>query len=60
MTDGGLEVNGQTLKAKDQARIDLESAVTLKAVADSSFVLIDVPSCKGWGYSEKTLKGARK
>jgi redox-sensitive bicupin YhaK (pirin superfamily) len=60
VTDGRLEVNGQTLNAKDQARIDLESAVNLQAVAVSSLVLIDVPSCKGWGYSENTLRGARK
>jgi hypothetical protein len=60
VTEGGLEVNGQRLTSKDQARIDLESAVRLKALEDTSVVLIDVPSCKGWGYSDETLKGARK
>jgi hypothetical protein len=24
------------------------------------FILIDVSSCKGWGYSEETLQGRRK
>jgi redox-sensitive bicupin YhaK (pirin superfamily) len=60
VTEGGLDVNGQTLNAKDQARIDLESGINLKALDDTGLVLIDVPSCKGWGYNAKTLKGARK
>jgi len=47
------------LEAKDQARIDLETDIELRADGDSSFILIDVPSCKGWGYDEKTLRGAK-
>ncbi len=60
ITDGAVQVNGRNLKTTDQARIDLEQAVTLRALSDTQLVLVDVPSCKGWGYSEQTLKGARK
>ncbi len=41
------------------SRIDLEKDLELRADMDSSFVLIDVPSCKGWGYDEKTLRGSK-
>lgn len=51
-TSSGLEAN-------DQARIDPETDLELIAYRDCSFVLIDVPSCKGWGYDEKPLKGAK-
>lgn len=60
VTEGSLDVNGHELASKGQARIDLESGINLKALDETSLVLIDVPSCKGWGYSERTLKGARK
>jgi quercetin 2,3-dioxygenase len=56
---GALDVNGRHLRHNDQARIDLEETVTLTATGDTSFILIDVPSCKGWGYDQKTLAGAR-
>jgi hypothetical protein len=26
----------------------------------ADFVLIDVPSCKGWGYSAETLRGPKE
>ena len=42
-----------------QSSIDLETKINIKAQTDSSFVLIDVPSCKGFGYSTDTLKGAK-
>ena len=29
----------------------------LKAVESAEFILIDVPSCKGWGYSREILRG---
>ena len=29
------------------------------AEQDSELILIDVPSCKGWGYSTDTLKGRK-
>ncbi len=56
---GALDVNGKHLRRNDQARIDLEDTVTLTATGDTSFVLIDVPSSKGWGYDRKTLAGAQ-
>ena len=60
LTEGELVVNDGVLNAKDQARIDLIDKVQIKAKEDSSLILIDVPSCKGWGYDEKTLSGARQ
>jgi redox-sensitive bicupin YhaK (pirin superfamily) len=60
VTDGDLEVLGQTLHAKDQARIDPEVALILTARSDVRFVLIDVPSCRGWGYDQDTLRGVRR
>jgi redox-sensitive bicupin YhaK (pirin superfamily) len=59
VTNGGMKLNGLELKEKSQARIDLESALLLEALADCEFILIDTPSCKGWGYSEETLRGGR-
>ncbi len=59
VTDGRLEANGIPLGAGDQGRVDLETALELRAAADSGCVLIDVPSCRGWGYDRKTLSGAR-
>jgi hypothetical protein len=32
----------------------------LKANEQAEFILIDVPSCKGWGYSADTLRGGKK
>lgn len=57
LTTGELEINGEQVHQKDQARIDLEQVVNIKALKPSSLILIDVPSCQGWGYSEDTLKG---
>jgi hypothetical protein len=59
VTSGSLGVNDMKLEAEDQARIDLEKDLELRANKDCSFVLIDVPSCKGWGYDEKTLRGSK-
>ena len=59
ITAGELKINGQDVRNKDQARIDLETNIQIKAVKDSSLILIDVPSCKGWGYNNDTLKGKR-
>jgi|OpeIllAssembly_1097287.scaffolds.fasta_scaffold91908_1 hypothetical protein len=57
---GALRVfNDEKLEANDQARIDLETDLELRSSGDTSFVLIDVPSCKGWGYDEKTLRGSK-
>jgi len=60
LTEGQVSVNGKSLEAKDQARIDIETPLVLKAQKHSELILIDVPSCKGWGYSATTLKGKRK
>jgi quercetin 2,3-dioxygenase len=53
-------VPGARLYTKDQARIDPEAPVRLTAHADTSFVLIDVPSCRGWGYDQATLRGSQR
>ncbi len=60
LTAGELTVDGLVLNKADQARVDTEKPIVLEAGADAEFVLIDVPSCKGWGYSDKTLSGERK
>jgi len=59
LTSGSLEVNDKKLEANDQARIDLENDLEFRSYRDSAFILIDVPSCKGWGYDEKTLRGSK-
>src|SRR5262249_42098458 len=59
LTDGELTLDGARLSAKDQARIDAETPLTLTAHQDTRFVLIDVPSCRGGRYDQTTLQGAR-
>ena len=59
LTDGHLTVDGARLAAGDQARIDPTGPTTLRASAPSDLILIDVPSCRGWGYAEETLGGGR-
>jgi len=59
VTSGEININSQKLSDNDQARIDLEDIVQIKSLKPSSLILIDVPSCKGWGYDHKTLKGKR-
>jgi redox-sensitive bicupin YhaK (pirin superfamily) len=60
VTAGELEINGTMLSSNDQGRIDLEEELMLKARKETDLILIDVPSCKGYGYDEKTLKGGRQ
>jgi redox-sensitive bicupin YhaK (pirin superfamily) len=60
LTRGGLKINGQSLSENDQARIDEESRLDIEAASDAEFVCVDVPSCKGWGYSRDVLKGTRR
>ena len=60
LTNGQISANEMALKSKDQARIDIEEPLTLYAEQDSELILIDVPSCRGWGYSADTLKGHKK
>ncbi|WP_022852075.1 pirin family protein [Limisalsivibrio acetivorans] len=59
LTKGKLAVNGRRLSAGDQARADLECFLSIKADDDADFILIDIPSSKGFGYDSKTLKGTR-
>jgi len=59
VTKGELKVNNQILREKDQARIDLENTIQSESLKPASLILIDLPSCKGWGYSIDTLKGKR-
>src|SRR5215475_143601 len=59
ITEGELTVDGTQLHTKDQARVDAEAALTLTAQTATRFVLIDVPSCRGWGYDQTTLRGAQ-
>jgi redox-sensitive bicupin YhaK (pirin superfamily) len=59
VTGGGLSIQGLAVGEKDQARADVEEPLSIRAERDSEFVLIDVPSCRGWGYDEGTLRGAR-
>jgi hypothetical protein len=59
LTSGSLVVNRTRLQPKDQARIDLEENLMLQAEKKSDFILIDLPSSRGWGYDAKTLRGAR-
>ena len=60
LTSGSLDVNDQTLQEKDQARADVDAPLVLHARKKSEFIMIDVPSCKGWGYGAATLRGAKK
>lgn len=59
ITDGEVEVNGKKIRKNEQARIDLEEQIDIKALQTSDFILIDVPSCKGFGYDKKTLRGEK-
>ena len=60
VTRGRLDVNGETLEASDQVRADVEVPLRWKAIEDSEFIVIDVPSCKGWGYTEEILRGSTR
>ncbi len=60
LTEGELTVGGLVLNKADQARVDTEQALCLVAAVDAEFILVDVPSCKGWGYSDRTLSGEKQ
>ena len=60
LTKGTLAANGNMMASNDQARIDIDETLILKADERADFILIDVPSCKGWGYSAETLRGRKK
>ena len=59
LTSGVLSIDGAQVESNDQARIDSEAPLRLEAHEPTELILIDVPSCKGWGYNSETLKGAR-
>jgi redox-sensitive bicupin YhaK (pirin superfamily) len=59
VTRGHLTVDGARLAPGDQARIDPTAPTVLQASAPSDVILIDVPSCRGWGYGDETLRGDR-
>jgi redox-sensitive bicupin YhaK (pirin superfamily) len=40
---GSITVNGVHLSSNDQARIDAENVLELKATKDAEFILIDLP-----------------
>ena len=57
VTKGTVEINNTRLEEKEQARIDSVEHLNVKALDDAGLVIIDVPSCKGFGYDKKTLSG---
>jgi hypothetical protein len=59
VTSGQIMFDGQRLGPKDQGRVDPEGPLQLLAESDTGLVLIDVPSGRGWGYNQETLRGAR-
>jgi redox-sensitive bicupin YhaK (pirin superfamily) len=48
LTKGEIEINGKKIREKEQARIDEADDILIKAHRESAFVLVDVPSCKGY------------
>lgn len=60
LTDGEMTAAGVYMEAHDQVRVDVTEPLPIEAKKDSRFVLIDVPSCRGWGYDDETLKGEKK
>ena len=62
LTHGNIQINDPSLSlsSNDQARIDVECPLILKASELSDFIFIDLPSCIGWGYSPEILAGKRK
>lgn len=60
LTAGTIEINNVRLQKNDQARIDLETALKFDVCKPCEAVVIDIPSCRGWGYSKDTLKGERR
>lgn len=60
LTSGRISADGRLVEEKDQARADIDTPLFIEARQDSELILIDVPSCKGWGYNDGTLRGARR
>jgi redox-sensitive bicupin YhaK (pirin superfamily) len=59
LTGGDVTVNGVKAEQGDQVRMDEQDGIDIKAEKDAEFILIDVPSCKGYGYDNNTLNGGR-
>lgn len=57
--EGEVDCNGLVLAPGDQGRLDQEQDILLRASRETDLVLIDVPSCEGFGYDGKTLRGLR-
>ncbi|OVE76236.1 pirin family protein [bacterium E08(2017)] len=60
VTSGKVKANDVELGKNEQGRADIDDMLKISAVEDAELVMIDVPSCKGWGYSKETLKGGKK
>lgn len=57
--DGSIAINGVNIAKGDQARIDEVDEIGITALTDARMTVIDVPSCKGFGYDRETLRGDR-
>jgi redox-sensitive bicupin YhaK (pirin superfamily) len=43
LTEGEMSINGKNMETKDQARIDIDDSLSIKASTNAAFLLIDVP-----------------
>ncbi len=59
LDEGIASLEGHRLTAGDQARCDADGPLELTAERDSHLILIDVPSCRDFGYDRRTLRGER-
>jgi len=57
VTRGRITAGDTTAVMGDQLRVDLETSLTLTAMEETEIILIDSPSCKGFGYDGRTLRG---
>lgn len=58
VTHGTLQFADEIAVPGEQIRIDFTAPLTFKARTQCQFILIDVPSCRGFGYDRKTLRGS--
>lgn len=57
ITHGTLDFEGEISIPGEQIRIDPTEPFSLHARTQCQFILIDVPSCRGYGYDRKILRG---